>query len=170
MAHHKYTDQERKCIRDNFKLGYEELAKTIGVKANALKKQVWVWRCEDASFPRIRGVADNTRTIRMIHGKEREYVKIGNAWKIVPLTKQQRLPVITKIKKPSNMKKGRAPKTAPHREKARLATKKVDLSDKIAVSIPELKLTVYVSAGKDVNKVRQRYLDHYEFINKRKAI
>ncbi len=136
-----------------------DLAEHIGVTPDALKKQITLWRKSGIKVPgkRIRKIGHiSTRTDR---GRVFQMVKTKTGWvrtgvqprtiaprkKVVPerLTKKA-----VKINYNTSAAKPKPYQTMDH-----------DLSQKVAVNIPKLRMTVYVAPGADVEQIRAKYLN-----------
>jgi len=171
---HSYTQADLEYVQEHIKKnGFEAVAAYIGVNAHTLKKQISEWRAKGNAIPYMRwGVEIGEKRWRKDNGKLRMYIKTASGWrrvqgKMKPLSvlssQKQRDKRKKKVKTQIDMPRLKEPK----KEVAKLATKVPDLSKKIPVYIPERRLTIYVSQGADIEKVKQKYRDHYEFVNKK---
>jgi hypothetical protein len=166
---HTYTKADLTYAQDNLvKEGYLSVAVHIGVGISALKKQVTSWREQGHDIPFLR---KNTPigAIRMRNDgrRVREYIKTENGWRRVLYKRPSGQP-LKKVKRKTKPKQQPMPKLkAPKPEKKICATRSVDLTNKVAVCIPERRLTVYVKPGTDAEAVRRKYQDHYEFMSKK---
>lgn len=152
--HHHFTDQDMQIVQAKIlNTPIEDIAKEIGVKMWTLRKYISKWRGEGHAIPYVvpgrKRYSLGYTCKRIRKGKERQFIKTGSGWKIMP----------EKNEKPTggsatNMK---APIALQNPRKC-FKTKNLqdELSDLMPVRLGP-RTVAFLRPGYDINAVRAMY-------------
>lgn len=176
MEAYIYTAEVLQTVKDKLpELGYRGVAKLLNLEYGPLKKQITVWREAGHDIPHLRLAQVGEIRPRMDRGVMRDFIKTETGWQRLHTKPRGRIaqPKKRKIKKKMLPPRLITPAVVVEKVKKQdkvYETRSIDLTKKVPVYIPHLRMTVYVAPGTSKEQVVEKYNNHYQFMNKKHAI